>query len=45
MEKFTEMTNTQDEFFKNRLEANVKILGIEIDLREEEVIKINNKEK
>ncbi|ETO17359.1 cyclic nucleotide-binding domain containing protein, partial [Reticulomyxa filosa] len=44
-EKFTEMTNIQDEFFKNRLEANLKILGVEADIMEEEVIKSNNKDK
>lgn len=39
------MTNIQDEFFKERLEANLKILGVEADLMEEEVIKSNNKDK
>lgn len=39
------MKDIQSEFFKERLQANLRILGLEIEMKEEDVIKSNNKDK
>lgn len=44
-EKFKEMEAIQSEFFRERFEANLRILGLEMEMKEEDVIKTNNKEK
>lgn len=45
IQKFREMKDIQSEFFKERLQANLRILGLEIEMKEEDVIKSNNKDK
>ena len=45
MYKLKQMYRTQCEFFKERLDANIRILDLEIEMKEEDVIKFNNKDK